>query len=70
MREEVNDTADAGHVEVVKAMAGHGADVNAADNSGNTAMMGAAGAGHTEVVKALAGHGADFNASPTRTSLP
>ena len=44
-------------------LAGRGADVNAADNSGNTAVIFAAVYGHTEVVEALAGGNADVNAA-------
>jgi len=39
-----------------------GADVNAKDITGETALMVAAERGHTEIVKLLIGRGADVNA--------
>jgi ankyrin repeat protein len=42
-----------GHTEPVKLLHSLGADVNAADNIGNTAMIWAARGGHMETVKEL-----------------
>ena len=49
----------------VKALLAHGADVNAKERRGQTALMWAAAEGHAEVVEALLDAGADF-----RTPLP
>jgi ankyrin repeat protein len=48
--------------EMVKALIDKGADVNAKDKDGQTALMLAAGGGYTEIVKALIEKGADVNA--------
>lgn len=45
------EAASAGHVEIVKLLLAHNADVNAQSSSGNTPLMYACGGGHTEVVK-------------------
>ena len=51
-----------GQTEAVKALIAQGADVNAKDLRGMTALMWAALGGHTEAVKALLEAGADVNA--------
>jgi hypothetical protein len=54
-------TARAGLVETVRALAEVGAEVNAADTKGFTALHGAAAKGHVEIIKALVAAGADVN---------
>jgi ankyrin repeat protein len=54
-------TARAGLVETVRALAEAGAEVNAADTKGFTALHGAASKGHVEIIKALVAAGADVN---------
>ena len=49
----------------MKALLARGADVNARERRGQSALMWAAAEGHVEVVRALLGSGADF-----RTPLP
>ena len=51
--------AQKGHHATVEALAGLGADVQAADAHGTTAIMFAAMHGHHATVEALAGLGAD-----------
>ena len=51
-----------GHLNIVTLLLASGANVNAADRTGGTALMAASGAGHTEIVKALLAAGADANA--------
>ena len=52
-----------GYWEVVKCLIEHGADVNAADKDGRTALLDASERGHFEVVKYLIERGADVNAA-------
>ena len=54
-----------GHTDIVNALAGsHGANVDAVDRFGRTALMYAAEHGHTDIVNALAGtHGANVDAA-------
>jgi len=60
-----------GHVEeAVKAMLDLGADVNAANRSGNTALYLAASRGYTSVVQMLADKGANLNAKNNRGLTP
>ena len=47
----------------VRALLHRGADVDARDRHGQTALMLAAHAGHREVVETLIGHGANLNAT-------
>ena len=51
-----------GDTNQVKALLDKGADVNAKDKYGDTALMGAAEAGNTDVVRVLLDKGADVNA--------
>jgi ankyrin repeat protein len=51
-----------GHREVVEALLAKGADVNAKDDLGMTALILASGLGHREVVQLLLDKGADVNA--------
>jgi ankyrin repeat protein len=50
-----------GDVQAVREMLGGGADVNARDRHGQTALMLAAHRGHREVVEVLVAAGADLN---------
>jgi len=50
-----------GDVPVVRDLLGRGADVDARDRHGQTALMLSAHAGHREVVEALIGHRANLN---------
>jgi ankyrin repeat protein len=50
-----------GDVEAVRALLGSGADVNARDRYGQTALMLAAHHGHRGIVETLVGAGADLN---------
>lgn len=54
--------AGEGHQKIVDVLLEHGADMNAKNNGGVTALMSAAGGGHLEIVKTLIKHGADMNA--------
>ena len=47
------EAASVGHVDIVKLLLAHGADVNAQSSSGNTPLMYACAGGHEAVVKAL-----------------
>lgn len=53
------EAASAGHVEIVKLLISHNADVNAHCATGNTPLMFACAGGHVEVVKELLKHGAN-----------
>lgn len=47
------EAASAGHVEIVRLLLQHKAEINAQSSSGNTPLMYACGGGHLEVVKVL-----------------
>ncbi|XP_066252742.1 ankyrin repeat domain-containing protein 17 isoform X3 [Euwallacea similis] len=53
------EAASAGHLDIVRLLAHHHADVNAQSTSGNTPLMYACAGGHTEVVKFLLENGAN-----------
>ncbi|XP_025832280.1 ankyrin repeat domain-containing protein 17 isoform X2 [Agrilus planipennis] len=53
------EAASAGHLDIVRLLVAHGADVNAQSSSGNTPLMYGCAGGHTEVVKFLLEHGAN-----------
>ena len=55
-------TAEEGYTEIVEMLLTKGADVNARDEGGWTALKRAAGQGHTEIVEMLLAKGADVNA--------
>ncbi len=57
-----NDKGDLKSIEEIKELLKKGADVNASNKYGDTALMVAAYNGHLEVVKYLAQNGADVNA--------
>ena len=61
-RTAVMYAAEDGHVEVVRLLLEHGADINAPSKYGSTAWNFAAWGGHVEVVRLLLEHGADINA--------
>lgn len=52
------EAASAGHVEIIKLLISHSADVNAQSSTGNTPLMYACAAGHVEAVKELLAAGA------------
>jgi ankyrin repeat protein len=54
--------AEAGHAAVATTLAKAGADVNAADSSGTTVLMLAAGAGDVDTIRLLLDRGADVHA--------
>ena len=60
-----------GNVEVVQTLLAHGANVNATDSDGGTALFNAAQEGNVEVVQTLLAHGANVSAtvSDGRTAL-
>ncbi|CAG9861269.1 unnamed protein product [Phyllotreta striolata] len=53
------EAASAGHLDIVRLLVAHGADVNAQSTSGNTPLMYGCAGGHTEVVKFLLEHDAN-----------
>ncbi len=57
--------ADEGKENLAKLLVEYGADVNAKDVHGDTALMWAANAGHLNVFKFLVEHGANVNAAAT-----
>ena len=54
--------ADKGDINTVRALLNIGADVNAKNRQGRTALIAAAESGHTNTVKLLLENGADVNA--------
>ncbi|KAL3278379.1 hypothetical protein HHI36_013707 [Cryptolaemus montrouzieri] len=53
------EAASAGHLDIVRLLVAHGADVNAQSTTGNTPLMYGCAGGHTEVVQFLLQHGAN-----------
>lgn len=53
------ETASAGHVDIIKLLLKHGADVNAQSSTGSTPLMFACAGGHEEVVRVLLDNGAN-----------
>ena len=60
--EEMISAAQDGNTDTVKALLAKGADVNAKDKLGNTALFCAVKSGNIETVQALLAKGADVNA--------
>ncbi len=57
----LNRASSKGDLSMVKKLISEGADINATDNSGRTALVEAAWAGHNAIVKFLIEKGADIN---------
>lgn len=53
------EAASAGHVDIIRLLISHGADVNAQSSTGNTPLMYACAGGHVDAVKELLNHGAN-----------
>ncbi|XP_059621039.1 ankyrin repeat and KH domain-containing protein mask isoform X3 [Phlebotomus argentipes] len=53
------EAASAGHVDIIKLLISHGADVNAQSSTGNTPLMYACAGGHVAAVQELLAHGAN-----------
>lgn len=53
------EAASAGHVDIIRLLISHGADVNAQSSTGNTPLMYACAGGHVAAVKELLTHGAN-----------
>jgi ankyrin repeat protein len=61
MTAEMKSAVKAGDRRALEALLDGGADVNARDDHGQTALMNAARDGHTEMVRLLVSRGADLN---------
>jgi ankyrin repeat protein len=55
------DAARDDDADILQSLLDAGADINAKDTAGYTALMWAAGLGHTDTVKLLLDHGADVH---------
>ena len=68
---DLHSAAKRGDITAVNALLAKGAEVNAKDKDGRTALMYAAGNGHTETVETLLAKGAEVNAEDKggRTAL-
>ena len=60
--EELLEVCEQGNLEEIERLLAQGADVNAKDNGGWTALMWVASYGHTETAEMLIDNGADVNA--------
>src|SRR5512134_2345858 len=61
MKEEWKEATKQGDLEKVRSLLEEGADINAKDRYGQTALMNAAHAGQVELVRLLVEKGADLN---------
>lgn len=61
MKKEWQDATKRGDLEKVRSLLEEGADINAKDQHGQTALMNAAHAGQVELVRLLIENGADLN---------
>jgi ankyrin repeat protein len=61
MKKEWKDATKQGDLEKVRSLLEEGADINAKDQHGQTALMNAAHAGQVELVRLLIENGADLN---------
>jgi ankyrin repeat protein len=68
VEDELRFAAKEGRTETVKALLAGGADIDAKNKDGDTALMIATLLGHTETVKALLAEGADVNSWILRTA--
>jgi len=66
VNEDLWQAAERGDLPEVKSLIAKGAEVNAKDNKGGTALMVASLNGHIEIVQALLGKGAEVNAKSNK----
>lgn len=63
-------TSVRGHLEVARFLLEHGADINHANNTGQTSLHLAAAEGHSEMARLLLEHGANLNAQDMKLRTP